>query len=115
MNLITAYGAIESKGSIKKIQINRRDTTENDIEIDILYCGICHSDIHQVNNDWGGSQYPIIPGHEIVGKILSIGSKVNKFKVGDLVGVGCLVDSCHTCSSCNDDLEQYCEAGFTGT
>ncbi|MNX77936.1 NADP-dependent alcohol dehydrogenase C 2 [compost metagenome] len=80
-----------------------------------MYCGVCHSDLHTARNDWGGSAYPAVPGHEIVGRITGVGSEVSKFKVGDLAAVGCMVDSCRTCSSCAQDLEQFCENGFTGT
>jgi len=85
------------------------------VEIDILYFGVCHSDLHTARNDWGGSKYPAVPGHEIVGKVTKIGHEVSKFKIGDTVAGGCLVDSCRTCNSCKDDLEQYCENGFVGT
>ena len=87
----------------------------DDVQIDILFCGVCHSDLHQVKNEWGGSQYPMVPGHEIVGTVLSVGANVTKFKVGDLAGVGVMVDSCKTCKTCAQDLEQYCEEGFVGT
>jgi len=86
-----------------------------DVEIDILFCGVCHSDLHTARNDWGGTLYPTVPGHEIVGKVTAVGNEVSKFKVGDVVGVGCIVDSCRTCESCKQDLEQYCLNGFTGT
>ncbi|OWK75274.1 hydroxyacid dehydrogenase [Flavobacteriaceae bacterium JJC] len=97
------------------MQIERREVTPSDIEIDILYCGVCHSDLHTARNDWGGTKYPSVPGHEIIGRITRIGSEVTKFKVGDLAGVGCLVDSCRECESCRKDLEQYCLTGSTGT
>jgi uncharacterized zinc-type alcohol dehydrogenase-like protein len=97
------------------MNINRRAVTSKDIEIEILYCGVCHSDLHTARNDWGFTVYPAVPGHEIVGKVTKVGSEVTKLKVGDLAGVGCLVDSCHTCDSCKNDLEQYCLTGFTGT
>src|SRR5690606_35652452 len=87
---------------------------ENDIKIRITYCGVCHSDIHTVANDWGGSKYPVVPGHEIIGRVVAVGIKVKDFKVGDLAGVGCMVDSCRKCSSCQEDLEQYCEKGLVG-
>jgi len=93
----------------------RRDPRASDVQIDILYCGICHSDIHAARNEWHNTQYPFVPGHEIVGRVAAIGDKVTKFKVGDLVGVGCLVDSCRHCEACNEGLEQYCDNGFTGT
>lgn len=113
--VVKAYGAESSDGDLKPLDIERRTVTSEDIKIDILFCGVCHSDIHTVRNDWGGSSYPVVPGHEIIGRVLEIGDKVNKFKVGDLVGVGCMVDSCKSCSSCNNDLEQFCENGATFT
>lgn len=112
---VKAFGTEAADADLKKLQINRRDVTAKDIEIDILYCGVCHSDLHTTRNDWGGTLYPSIPGHEIVGKITKIGSEVTKFKVGDLAGVGCLVDSCHTCDNCKKNLEQYCSNGWVGT
>ncbi|GLS21241.1 alcohol dehydrogenase [Labrys miyagiensis] len=96
-------------------KINRRDPGPRDIEIKIRYCGVCHSDLHAARNEWGNTVYPCTPGHEIVGEITRIGAEVTGFKVGELAGVGCLVDSCRTCSNCKDGLEQYCENGFTGT
>lgn len=87
----------------------RRDVGENDILIEISYCGVCHSDIHQVRDEWGGSIYPMVPGHEIVGRVTQVGAAVTKFKTGDLAGVGCFVDSCRECESCRDDEEQFCE------
>src|SRR4029077_6326274 len=86
-----------------------------DIQIDILYCGVCHSDLHQVRNEWHNSVYPMVPGHEIVGRISHIGAKVKKFKVGELAAVGCLVDSCRTCNNCREGLEQYCLTGSSPT
>ena len=112
---VKAYGAEASDASLKEMKIKRRSVTPKDIEIKILYCGVCHSDLHTVRNDWGGSVYPVIPGHEIVGKITAVGSDVKKFKVGDLAAVGCMVDSCRHCNSCENDLEQYCEQGHVGT
>ena len=110
-----AFGTEAPDAELKQMNIERRSATPKDVEIDILFCGVCHSDLHTARNDWGGSIYPAVPGHEIVGRVTNIGSEVSKFKVGDLVGVGCLVDSCRTCSSCQQDLEQYCLNGFTGT
>lgn len=110
-----AYGTASSTADLKEISIQRRDITSKDIEIEILYCGVCHSDLHIARNDWGGTVYPAVPGHEIVGKVTRVGNEVIKLKVGDYAGVGCLVDSCHTCESCKKDLEQYCLNGFTGT
>ena len=110
-----AFGTEAADADLKQMTIERRSLTPKDVEIEILYCGVCHSDLHTARNDWGGTVYPAVPGHEIVGRITNIGSEVTKFKVGDLAGVGCLVDSCQTCSSCQQDLEQYCLNGFTGT
>ncbi len=111
-----AYAVQNATSPVAPFSIDRREPEAHDVLIDILYCGICHSDIHQARNEWGGgSLYPMVPGHEIIGRVTKVGNHVTKFKAGDLVGVGCLVDSCRTCSSCRDDLEQYCENGFTGT
>ena len=96
-------------------KFERREPGVYDVLIEILYCGVCHSDIHQVRNEWGGSKYPMVPGHEIVGKVVKVGSSVTKFKAGDLAGVGCVVDSCRECPSCKHGLEQYCEVGMVGT
>ena len=112
---VKAFGTTAPEADLAPLSINRRAVQPNDVEIEILYCGVCHSDLHTARNDWGGSIYPAVPGHEIVGKITKIGSQVSKFKVGDLAGVGCIVDSCKTCSSCQQNLEQYCLNGFTGT
>ena len=115
MSTVKAYAAKEQSANLKPLEIERRDVKDDDVKIDIVYCGVCHSDIHTVQNDWGGTKYPVVPGHEIVGRVLDTGKNVKNFKKGDLVGVGCLVDSCQTCDSCKEDLEQYCENGFTGT
>jgi uncharacterized zinc-type alcohol dehydrogenase-like protein len=112
---VKAYGTEAADADLKELHIKRREVTDKDIEIDILYCGVCHSDLHTARNDWGGTMYPSVPGHEIVGKISKVGSGVTKFKVGDLAGVGCLVGSCNTCESCKKDLEQYCSNGWVGT
>jgi alcohol dehydrogenase (NADP+) len=112
---VKAFGTASARVPLKEMKIERRAVTEHDIEIEILYCGVCHSDLHTARNDWGGTIYPCVPGHEIVGRITKVGSAIAKFKVGDLAGVGCLVDSCRSCDSCKKDLEQYCLAGFTGT
>ncbi|WP_199118339.1 NAD(P)-dependent alcohol dehydrogenase [Pedobacter sp. ASV28] len=113
--LVKAYGTIAADAPLKPLNIQRRTATPKDVEIDIMYCGVCHSDLHTARNDWGGSIYPAVPGHEIVGRVSKVGSEVSKFKVGDLAAVGCLVDSCRVCASCQQDLEQYCIPGFTGT
>ena len=115
MNQVKAYGALAQSAPLQPLEINRRYLLAKDVKINITYCGICHSDIHVVQNDWKGSKYPVVPGHEIVGRVEAVGAEVDRFKVGDLVGVGCLVDSCRTCNACKEDLEQYCENGFTGT
>jgi alcohol dehydrogenase (NADP+) len=112
---VKAYGAADKDADLKELNINRRAVSEKDIEIEILYCGVCHSDLHTARNDWGGTLYPAVPGHEIVGRITKVGSEVTKLKVGDLAGVGCLVGSCSTCDSCKNDLEQYCSNGWVGT
>ena len=98
-------------------RFEHRGVGAGDVQIEILFCGVCHSDLHQARNEWGGSIYPMVPGHEIVGRVASVGASVQRFAKGDLVGVGCMVDSCRTCHSCKDGLEQYCEGpiGFTGT
>lgn len=110
-----AYAAYSATEDLKPYEFKRRSLNENDVHIDIEYCGVCHSDLHTVRSEWGKTQYPIVPGHEIVGRIKAVGSAVTRHKVGDLVGVGCMVDSCQKCSSCNEGLEQYCETGFVGT
>ena len=110
-----AFGTETTTAPLEPMTIERRQPTAKDVEIDILYCGVCHSDLHTARNDWGGSIYPVVPGHEIVGRVLSVGNEVTKVKAGDLVAVGCMVDSCRHCSSCEQDLEQYCLNGFTGT
>ena len=112
---VRAYAAQSDKSSIAPFTIERRDLYSTDIEIDILYCGICHSDLHQARGDWGNSLYPMVPGHEILGRVTAVGPDVDKFKVGDIAGVGCLVDSCRHCDACDKGLEQYCENGATVT
>ena len=93
-----SFAAYNSHDDLKPYEFKRRDILPDDIEIEIDYCGVCHSDIHMVKNDWGMSNYPLVPGHEIIGRVRSFGSKVSDFKIGDLVGVGCMVDSCRECS-----------------
>lgn len=104
-----AYGAITATSPLEKLTIQRRVVGQHDIKIDIAYCGVCHSDIHQVRSEWEGTQYPCVPGHEIVGRVSDIGAHVSKFKIGDLVGVGCIVDSCRHCAECEEGLENYCD------
>lgn len=108
---VRAFGAAASNANLKQIDIQRRKPTPHDIEIEILYCGVCHSDLHTARNEWHGTVYPCVPGHEIVGKVVSVGNAVKKFKVGDHAAVGCMVDSCRECQYCKDGLEQYCEVG----
>ncbi|RYY96134.1 MAG: NAD(P)-dependent alcohol dehydrogenase, partial [Alphaproteobacteria bacterium] len=110
-----AYAAEAADKQLGPITIQRRDPTPNDVQIDILYCGVCHSDLHMARNEWGGTVYPVVPGHEILGRVAKVGANVTRFKQGDLVGVGCMVDSCRTCESCKQGLEQYCEVGSTLT
>jgi len=109
------YAAKNAKAPLAPFTFERREPKENDVAIDIKFCGICHSDIHQVREEWGRSAFPMVPGHEIAGTVSSVGAKVTKFKVGDRVGVGCMVDSCRHCEPCEQHLEQYCKEGMTGT
>lgn len=115
MSTTKAYAAFDAATPLKDFSLDRRTPGPQDVQIEILYCGVCHSDIHQVRNEWGGTMYPIVPGHEIVGRVTAVGNQVTKFKVGDLAGVGCLVDSCRECAKCKKGLEQYCEGGSVGT
>jgi alcohol dehydrogenase (NADP+) len=110
-----SYAAQNASSGLAPYSFERRDPRPHDVLIEIQYCGVCHSDIHQVRDEWGGSIYPMVPGHEIVGRVTQVGSHVTKYKVGDLVGVGCMVDSCRECENCKHGEEQYCEDGFTGT
>ncbi len=109
------YATHGPKEPLGPFQFNRREVGPHDVLIEILYCGICHSDIHQARNEWGNSTFPMVPGHEIAGRVTKVGPKVKRFKPGDLAGVGCMVDSCRTCPSCKDDLEQYCEGHISWT
>ena len=109
------YGATEASNPLAQLSFKRRNVTPHDVRIDILFCGVCHSDLHTARNEWGNTVYPVVPGHEIVGRVTHIGSAVTRYSVGDTVGVGCMVDSCQHCASCDDGLEQYCENGFVGT
>ncbi|GLB50434.1 NAD(P)-dependent alcohol dehydrogenase [Neptunitalea lumnitzerae] len=115
METIKAYGAQSATADLDQLSIDRRDVLATDVKIDILYCGVCHSDIHTARSEWGPAKYPVVPGHEIIGRVTATGESVTKFKEGDLVGVGCMVDSCQTCDSCKEGLEQYCENGATFT
>jgi alcohol dehydrogenase (NADP+) len=110
-----AYAAQDAVSPLAPWTINRRNPKPHDVQIDIKYCGVCHSDLHFARNDWGMTVYPIVPGHEIVGVVSAVGDHVKKFKVGDLAGIGCLVDSCRECDNCKEGLEQYCSNGWVGT
>jgi len=110
-----SYAASSAKAPLAPYRFERRDPRDLDVVIDILYCGVCHSDLHTVRDEWGQGEYPIVPGHEIIGRVTAVGKGVTKFKVGDVAGVGCMVDSCRECASCKEDLEQFCENGFTLT
>ena len=109
------YAALSANSNLEPYTFERRELGSNDVALDILYGGICHSDIHQVREEWGPSLFPMVPGHEIVGRVSSIGSSVTKFAVGDLIGVGVFIDSCRKCENCLAGLEQYCHEGMTGT
>ncbi|MBM4207821.1 MAG: NAD(P)-dependent alcohol dehydrogenase [Gammaproteobacteria bacterium] len=102
------YATHDAASSLEPFTFERRDLRPNDVQIEILFCGVCHSDIHQVRNEWGNARYPMVPGHEIIGKVTALGGAVGDFTVGETVGVGCLVDSCRTCPDCQDNLEQFC-------
>ena len=115
MPSIPAYAAATAKSPLAPYTIERREPRANDVVIDIAYCGVCHSDIHQARDEWGGSIFPMVPGHEIVGHVTALGSAATKFKVGDAVGVGCFVDSCRECGQCHAGEEQYCDNGMVAT
>jgi alcohol dehydrogenase (NADP+) len=115
MSTVSAYAASDSTGHLTKTTITRRDPGPHDVAIDIKFAGICHSDIHTVKAEWGKPNYPVVPGHEIAGVVTAVGSDVSKHKVGDHVGVGCMVNSCGHCSSCKAGLQQYCKNGATFT
>jgi uncharacterized zinc-type alcohol dehydrogenase-like protein len=112
---VKAFGTQASDALLQRLDIKRRKPTAHDVEIEILYCGVCHSDLHTAKNEWHGTIYPCVPGHEIVGRIVQVGNHVTKFKAGDIAAVGCLVDSCRECQYCREDLEQYCEEGNVQT
>jgi uncharacterized zinc-type alcohol dehydrogenase-like protein len=113
---VNAYGAHAADKPLVALDIVRRAPGEHDVQIEIAYCGVCHSDLHTVRSEWPGTLYPCVPGHETVGRVSAVGAHVNRFKEGDLVGVGCMVDSCQACASCDEGLEQYCEgSGMVGT
>ncbi len=105
---IRGYAAQSASTPLAPLRFERRDPRADDVVVDILYCGVCHSDLHTARNEWHGTTYPVVPGHEIIGKVSAVGAEVSKFKVGDMVGVGCMVDSCQHCAACDQGLEQYC-------
>jgi uncharacterized zinc-type alcohol dehydrogenase-like protein len=109
------YAALSPTSPLAPFRFERREPGPRDVQIEIQYCGVCHSDLHSVRDEWHGTVYPIVPGHEIVGRVTNVGKDVKGFKAGDLAGVGCLVDSCRTCASCRENLENYCDVGFTLT
>src|ERR1700689_5474673 len=118
MQKTLGYAAKSASSPLGPFSFERRDPGPNDVQIDILYCGVCHTDLHWARNEWETALptvYPCVPGHEIVGRVAKVGAQVRKFKAGDLAGVGCLVDSCRICPNCKDGLEQYCDNGFTLT
>jgi alcohol dehydrogenase (NADP+) len=112
---VKAFGTQAADAPLNQLNINRREPQPHDVEIDILFCGVCHSDLHTARNEWHGTVYPCVPGHEIVGRVVGVGAHVKKFKEGDLAAVGCMVDSCRECQYCREDLEQFCENGSTQT
>lgn len=115
MTTTKAYAAQSATSALGPFQIERRAVGPHDVKFEILYCGVCHSDLHVARNEWHGTNYPVVPGHEIVGRVTEVGAHVTKFKTGDLAGVGCLVDSCRSCDNCEKGLEQFCRNGSTGT
>jgi uncharacterized zinc-type alcohol dehydrogenase-like protein len=115
MTAAKGYAAQDAQSPLAPFQFERREVKPHDVQFDILYCGVCHSDLHQIRDEWGGSIFPMVPGHEIVGRVTAVGDHVTKFKVGDLAAVGCIVDSCRHCENCEEGLEQYCLNGNSQT
>jgi uncharacterized zinc-type alcohol dehydrogenase-like protein len=115
MTKTLGYAAFNPESPLGPFNFERRDPGPRDVQIEILFCGVCHSDLHTVRNEWKNTQYPVVPGHEIIGKVTKVGGEVKRFKAGDVAGVGCLVDSCRTCASCRAGEEQYCENGMVFT
>jgi len=115
MTICACYAAMAPKSLLKPFKIERREPGAHDVVIEILYCGICHSDVHQARDEWGHGIFPMVPGHEIVGRVSKVGADVLRFKVGEMVGVGCFVDSCRECQPCKQNLQQYCEKGMNQT
>src|SRR4029077_1413402 len=112
---VKAYAALTPTSALVPFDFDRRELREHDVLVDIQYSGVCHSDLHQVRDEWGESIYPMVPGHEIVGTVINVGSHVKKFKAGDTAGVGVMIDSCRVCNPCKEWMEQYCDDGMTGT
>jgi len=115
MSTIKAFAAQSATAPLEEWDIERRYLKPHDVQIEILFCGVCHSDLHTARNEWGNTKYPVVPGHEIVGRVSAVGDHVTKFKVGQLAGIGCMVDSCRECDNCKEGLEQYCRNGMVGT
>lgn len=115
MSTVKAYAAKSATTPIEPFNIERRELKPHDVQLEILYCGVCHSDLHTARNEWGNTMYPVVPGHEIVGRVIKVGNHVKKYKAGDLAAIGCLVDSCRECDNCKEGLEQYCSNGMVGT
>jgi uncharacterized zinc-type alcohol dehydrogenase-like protein len=115
MTQTKAYAAQSAMSPVAPWYLQRREPKPHDVEIEILYCGVCHSDVHTARNEWGGTVYPVVPGHEIVGRVTRTGDHVTKYKTGDLAAIGCMVDSCRECDNCKEGLEQYCRNGMVGT
>lgn len=112
---VLGFAAQSATDALAPFHFERRDPRPDDVTIEILYCGVCHSDLHMARNDWGWSTFPLVPGHEIIGRVVQVGPEVSRFQIGDKVGIGCMVDSCQHCSPCQHGMEQYCEAGNTMT
>jgi alcohol dehydrogenase (NADP+) len=115
MSKVKAYAALSPTTPLVPFEVDRREPGPSDLVIDVAYCGVCHSDVHQARDEWGGALFPMVPGHEIVGKVVRVGGAVKRFAVGDLAGVGCMVDSCRACDTCKRDLEQFCQKGAAFT
>lgn len=112
---VIGYAALSAKAPLQEFHFSRRDLNPDDVQIDILYCGVCHSDLHTARNEWKGSTFPVVPGHEIIGRVIDLGKKVTRFAIGDIVAVGCMINSCQTCTNCMHHLEQFCDHGPTYT
>ncbi len=115
MAKVPAYAAVSAKAPLAPYEAERREPKEHDVVIDVLFCGVCHSDIHQARDEWGGGLFPMVPGHEVIGRVARTGAEVKKLKPGDMAGVGCMVDSCRECGPCSESLEQFCEKGCAWT